>query len=326
MKSYYCYVTNVLLDKSNHSDEHVIPNSLGGKLKSKKLLSKEVNNKFGETIDAELAKAIKFHSLLNLKRQDGQNAKISGANSKGVKYNIIDKKTGIQAPRAPRTIKVNNKIVIEILSYQKDQYINSFLKKNPNASIETLNVREKTVSNNKGVTVYPYSGFDPIPNYNCFRAIVKIILNYYLLNSGSAAQVKKAIKFVMGENDERKIVQYYFTEDKVFNVNISNTYHLIYLRGDQNQKVVYGYLELYNVHCFIVVLSTDYYGDDFEKIYCLDVIDFKEVNATGSLFLYRSQILSLPCPGPKDLSQQYKKRMRKFARKHEVSIRFKKRV
>lgn len=43
----HCYLCGVLLDKSNSSVEHIIPNALGGNLKSRQLLCKKCNSDIG---------------------------------------------------------------------------------------------------------------------------------------------------------------------------------------------------------------------------------------------------------------------------------------
>ncbi len=51
-----CYCCNKILNKRNQSFEHIIPNSIGGRLKSARLICRDCNNAYGMTIDAALAK------------------------------------------------------------------------------------------------------------------------------------------------------------------------------------------------------------------------------------------------------------------------------
>ena len=55
-----CYSCNNEITNQNKSIEHVIPQALGGKLKLNKGLCNKCNQKFGETIDAELIKQLHF--------------------------------------------------------------------------------------------------------------------------------------------------------------------------------------------------------------------------------------------------------------------------
>ena len=49
-----CYLCGMLLSESNRSLEHIIPNAIGGHLKSKDLICKNCNSNTGQKIDAEI--------------------------------------------------------------------------------------------------------------------------------------------------------------------------------------------------------------------------------------------------------------------------------
>lgn len=55
-----CYYCHEVLTKENKSEEHIIPNSLGGRMCSYRLLCKGCNEKLGGTIDVELYKQLGF--------------------------------------------------------------------------------------------------------------------------------------------------------------------------------------------------------------------------------------------------------------------------
>lgn len=60
-----CYNCGTILNRKTRSAEHILPNSIGGKRKAYNLLCKACNEKFGRTIDNELAsKLTRFYSLL----------------------------------------------------------------------------------------------------------------------------------------------------------------------------------------------------------------------------------------------------------------------
>lgn len=68
-----CYVCDVELIKENETEEHIILNAIGGKLKSKKLICKVCNSNFGGRIDDSLAKQLNpIANLLNIKRERGK--------------------------------------------------------------------------------------------------------------------------------------------------------------------------------------------------------------------------------------------------------------
>lgn len=77
-----CYLCDEFLTAAadNISKEHIILNAIGGHLKSKELLCKTCNSKFGEDADSELANQLLFlSSYLQVKRDSGENQIIKGA-------------------------------------------------------------------------------------------------------------------------------------------------------------------------------------------------------------------------------------------------------
>ena len=70
---YKCFFCDELLNEKNTSVEHIIPNSIGGRLKSKKILCKRCNSKLGEKFDSEISKMFNLTMLINnIKRDDGK--------------------------------------------------------------------------------------------------------------------------------------------------------------------------------------------------------------------------------------------------------------
>lgn len=61
-----CYNCGATLNRKTRSAEHILPNSIGGKRKAFNLLCKTCNEKFGRSIDNDLAsKLARFYTLLN---------------------------------------------------------------------------------------------------------------------------------------------------------------------------------------------------------------------------------------------------------------------
>ena len=59
LKVFECYNCENEITNINTSVEHIIPNAIGGKLKSRHLLCSTCNALYGNTIDKELAKSVK---------------------------------------------------------------------------------------------------------------------------------------------------------------------------------------------------------------------------------------------------------------------------
>jgi len=65
-----CALCNTFISKENQSEEHVIPQAIGGRLKIKNFICRTCNNKFGHNWDSTLANQLAFFSTsLNIKRE-----------------------------------------------------------------------------------------------------------------------------------------------------------------------------------------------------------------------------------------------------------------
>src|SRR6187455_2370107 len=87
-----CYNCTDEITSTNQSDEHIIPNSIGGRLKSKKLLCEKCNKGFGKTIDAEFSKQLDvLAAFFTVKRNRQKNFVIKNAKTNsGDKYHLLD--------------------------------------------------------------------------------------------------------------------------------------------------------------------------------------------------------------------------------------------
>ena len=67
-----CYTCGCELKTKNRSVEHIFPNSIGGRLTSKKLLCKKCNSKYGSKADSDFSKHFNvFANYLMIKRKRG---------------------------------------------------------------------------------------------------------------------------------------------------------------------------------------------------------------------------------------------------------------
>jgi len=88
LKCLYC---DTEFNDNNGSKEHIIPNALGGRKKTRNACCKDCNNSFGESIDFALASNFQeIASLLNIQRERGEPREIKNAiGEDGEKYRIL---------------------------------------------------------------------------------------------------------------------------------------------------------------------------------------------------------------------------------------------
>lgn len=89
MARLYCYCCNSEITPANQCIAHVLPNCVGGSLKSEKLFCRNCDTRFGEDIDKALCEELKVvTNLLNIKRDRGKPPTIKGRLS-GTQTEII---------------------------------------------------------------------------------------------------------------------------------------------------------------------------------------------------------------------------------------------
>ncbi|MDG5816159.1 HNH endonuclease [Chitinispirillales bacterium ANBcel5] len=92
-----CYLCHDTLTDTNKSEEHIIPNCIGGRLTSCDVLCEECNNKLGKTVDADFSKMfLPIASQLKIDKDRGDNPPVPGimslSNGKVIEVSYYDHK------------------------------------------------------------------------------------------------------------------------------------------------------------------------------------------------------------------------------------------
>ena len=66
--------------------------------------------------------------------------------------------------------------------------------------------------------------------------------------------------------------------------------HVIALKGSHAERVLYGYIELFNCHKFLIRLNLDYSGPDFKDTYVFNVRTKEVIDVTIDLNMSRKFI------------------------------------
>lgn len=306
-KNRHCYVSKQPLTQENKSLEHVIPNALGGKLKSYWLLNNEWNSKFGETIDKALIEQIPLSTLISIKRDRGQNPKITAFNEKDEKFLIGENKYISKGFKKPETKLIDeNKELIKFVKGQEDQILKAKKKKNPNLDIEKLKSQINWTINNEEISLFFSPPLSPVSGSDAFRAICKIATNYYVLKTNDTLQIQKAISFIKSEIPWLNKIKYFYPKDKVIhNLCTHEISHLILVKGIQNEKLLYAYIELFSCYNFLIILNDNYTGKDIEYSYCYDLFKSTELKKTIDLNLTKLEIANMKFPQDENTESEF---------------------
>ena len=290
----YCKET---IDKSNETVEHILPNGIGGKLKSKRLVCKKCNNRFGEEIDVELLSQLnQFSTLLNIKRDRGKPRWVKAERTGEVRSYYI--KPGGKPVIGKPMVEIKDdgkaaKVTIEARDTSELRHILRGVKRRyPKFNVdEVLKQARYQKEYLKDSLHFNLSIGGP----HSFRAISKIAYNYYRYKNPDeeGLNFNDIERYIKGELAEKDFVWFYYSDKDVIIKQPIEILHSIALKGNLEDYSLYAYVELFNAFKFIVLLSTEYTGRVVEQVYNYNVVNRKEVFRSFDLNLTLEDIRTL---------------------------------
>lgn len=290
-----CFICGCELDE-NTKPEHIIPNGIGGKLKSKEILCNKHNNELYE-LDQIICKDLETHTnRLNPSRDNGKNPSTTYELPTGQK--VIMQPNGEYYAEKP-AVQVNEledgKIQIQYSTYysngsQHKEFALNQLKSITKGICEKQGIAEekiKSVLNNIDETFEKNikTDFNPIlkiqfqfnSSGKLFLGISKIALDFYFYNKLSKNHVEKFLnKFIEQDITFINNNANYYYDDNLFSTD--SIYHTLILKGDKINELLYCIVSLYGVLNCIVFLNRNYMGENFIKTYSYDLRNKEVVN------------------------------------------------
>ena len=289
-----CYVCNKNIITEHSYDEHIILNSLGGKLKSESLICRPCSVSL-DKIDAALSHSLNsFGLLLGIKRDRGTNPRIL--------VTIIDTGEEIYLESGGKPVLTNKPIIIDnladnekpslIIKVKDEAQLRKILtgKKRKNPLLNVEEIVKSAVSRQVEISFVRYKislGDEQ------FRSVCKMAINFYMYHGGKRDLITHLIPYIKGECNKR-CVNYYYPNDLIATSNLSESFvHTLFIKGNPEEKILYGYIELYNAFRLIVLLSDSYEESFFQEVYSFDVLSRKEVDKGININISRKEILDL---------------------------------
>jgi hypothetical protein len=266
-----CYWCGKEITRENASEEHIIPNSIGGHLKSRKLLCIKCNNKFGENIDFELSKQFQFFTIyLAINRERGKPpAFLFDEIDDGDNYILESNgKIKLKHPNFKET-KEGNVVKYKIRTNTSKE-LNEIVEK-----LQKKNAGEMSVisrgTDNKPIDLGRELHFDP----KIFPAILKIAISMYIEKTNDLESIKDAINDL--KNNIGSKVDHIIFDNDLIEPDDKEISHFIFIKGSKIEKKLYAIIELFNFKQFIIKLSGNYDNNDIEYLYIYDIVKRKEV-------------------------------------------------
>lgn len=279
-----CYICGEKLTKDNISVEHIIPNAIGGKLKSKELICKKCNSKLGDSMDNELAKQLEFFSNhLNIDRERGKPNDII----------FIEKETNMEYRR-----KANGKFLpkndLEVKKEIMDDgkirfYISSTNKKTVLKKVEEISkkyeIKNEDIENSLKYTKHNLNEMHTYLTFggkNIQLALYKIAINFFIYSRGDIKHIEHLINCLRQNNTDN--TNGYSKQISTKNTDsIKENYipHIIYVEGNSEEHILYAYIEFFGTIQFLILLNNNYDGVDMKYTYCYDFISKSEIDISS---------------------------------------------
>lgn len=261
------------LDPDRESLEHIIPNAIGGKLKSKHILSHAANQQLNEEIDTEFVKVFSsFTSRLSVSK-DRKTKPSTSAYHTHHKVDLIFK-DGKYFPSTP-------------FYDEKSKTIYAYPLKNAE-NYKKLLIRDGVICEGDPIILADdMDGIIEVPfgldNQNFKRGMAKIAIGYAVFNEIDRNLLDKALDV---DNDAifsriSLVPSFPLTKsEKFFEENVDKSPHFpchtLTLCG--HDGILYCHVELFNAFQWYVVLSRDYQGDDVFHTYTYDLLNDLEIS------------------------------------------------
>jgi hypothetical protein len=276
-----CYLKGVKLKPGNTTDkddddreslEHILPNALGGRLKSKLILSHGANRDLNEEIDKEFVKTFQsFTNRLDISKDRKSSPSMLATHLDYNKEVVF--KDGRYFPKKPFYDSVKN-----IIYADSRKSGNNYLKHLIKGGHICANDKVKILDDIEGPIKIPFTP----KNHSFKRGFAKIAIGYATLHGISRQKLDAVL-----DTDNKKILdkitlvpsvptsfsEQYFEE----NIHASQHYpcHTLTLCGSHG--TLYCHVELFSTFHWYVVLSEKYEGRDVYETYTYDLINEKEI-------------------------------------------------
>ncbi|MDI5886243.1 HNH endonuclease [Flavobacterium yafengii] len=257
----------------DNSDEHIILNSLNGKLHSKEIICSECNNFFGSHLD-NVAKKF-FNTILlvfQFKNASGEIAEnLKGEDKFLFQKNLTPKQVKLDISE----FKSQGKRLVSVSGNPKDA-MKKFEKltktlEDTGSKIIAKSIQEST----KGVPLRIKVDFKTNSEINIL--LNKIALEYcHYIKMTDLNTKDLALKVRVLDKTLSNVFYCNLTEEirKFSNGEIT---HCIFLKKIENKLIVY--IELFNVICSVIVIDDNYVGEDIEHQYYQNAITGEKMDS-----------------------------------------------
>lgn len=280
-----CALCNIEITEQNDSEEHIIPNAIGGRKKVMGFICRSCNNKSGSEWDSDLSEQLNPFSLfLGISRQRGNVPSQIFETTSGEKVQIHpDEKMNYARPQYSED-KIENQVKINIQARSTSEakrMLQGTKRKYPEIDLnETQFDIEEQESYLSGMIKFSLTLGGP----KAGRSIVKSAMALAVKSGINPKDCEHAREYLLCDHGEA-CFGYYYEKDLLINRPDGMPLHCMFVRGDPNTRQLLGYAEFFGFQRIVMCLSSKYNGKEFTNCYAIDPINGAELDLIVNLSL-----------------------------------------
>ena len=262
------------------SDEHIIPESVNGRLHTKNLICEACNHKFGSKLDPIVKETLHF-LLFALGIGNVKKMKVTDQDGKAYTIDQAGKMKEV-APEV-KLIKLDDGRVGINVNGEKNTAIQAFAKK----AARTFGRNALKILEDKGLKFEEKTNFlaevkgeaaiEITPKLKL--ALNKILIEFYAHCGLPIEPIKERRNQIynLDENGDDIVICNFDLDVRVPKEGMVS--HLIVIRSDKERKQLYGYVEILNVICGYTVFEDSYTGPEVDIVYHQNAITGEKLNS-----------------------------------------------
>ena len=265
------------LTATNTSNEHIIPNAIGGRKTVRGFICRKCNSESGEKWDSELAKQLQpFCAMFDVSRKRGKNQPIPVETVSGRK--LTWNPNGSLTIRTPtferRALDGETHVSIQARSQiHLKRLLLDLSRTHPELNVKELLSRAISTDEHLDEPLHISHTFG---GHLAGRAIVKSCLALAYESELSRDDCPHAVEYLV--SDGRACFGYYNETDPIVCRPANTPLHCVYVCANAENGLILSYAEYFGFQKIVACLSSDYCGPTRENCYAVNPLTGEELN------------------------------------------------
>ena len=293
MSEFKCALCLTQITEENNTNEHIIPNSIGGRKKIRNFICNECNNKTGENWDSELAKNFApFCTMFGIKKDRGDVPPLRVKTISGIEYKQFEDGTFQPLNPSLNVIAKEEKgldISIQARTPDEAQRMLEGVQKKYKLKEESIKPLKEQIA------VKDFYLDEPIVHNFSFdaeksgRSALKSALALAASGGINPFDCNLAIDFLTN-GGEPNFGYYDCNNDLVKNRELGLPFHCIYINAIKETGQILAYIEYFGFQRIVACMSNNYLGETKQILYAINPMTGEEIDIIIELNFTPDQI------------------------------------